>query len=429
MYLLMLYLAVAPMLQARDTIRVELTQRTTTDDEDVHITAFYPEPKETLILPNVDRSQAQYFDLFYSRQIEDDYTISVMVLKREGQEELYIDVNNDEDLTNDGSPYFFPENQNDFVVEVISHKDSQQVLKLLLQRRPVSKSPNGPPLETLLLDNEGNLKEQVALMYSQGVAPFKGKKGSFYFDDRITLSRGEANIGGKNYQIGLFDYNNNGLFNENQGKESDDLLLIDLNHDGKLSFADEAEIFKLNDIFQIGGQAYKLVQVDPYGQYATLVTTTEKPTLYYLTAIQQTRLQSQEPPTSIDESFWQMNFAALNGKNLSVREFKGKYLLLNFWGEWCKPCVAEIPELVEAYKNIPREKLEIISFLQTANLEMAKRMIAAKMMRWHHVLLSDDIANQFKIRGYPTNILIAPDGKIIRRTFGINRTFLYQFVQ
>jgi hypothetical protein len=56
-------------------------------------------------------------------------------------------------------------------------------------------------------------------------------------------------------------------------------------------------------------------------------------------------------------------------------------------------------------------------------------MIADKMMQWHHVMLSEEIASQFKIREYPTNILIAPDGKVIRRTFGINRTFLYQFVQ
>jgi thiol-disulfide isomerase/thioredoxin len=426
----MLYLAATtPMIQTRDTIRVEFSERTTIDDEGVHVTAFYQEPKETLIFPNVDRTQAQFFDLFYTRQIDDDYTISVMLLKKVGQDELYIDVNNDEDLTNDGSPYFFPENQNEFIVEIVSRKDPQQRLKLLLQRRPVSKDPQAPPPEAWLLDSAGNLKENVALMYGRGVSSFKGNKGTFYFDDRITLSRGETQIAGKKYLVGLFDYNNNGLFNENQGEKFDDLLFIDLDHDGKLSFATEAEIFKLNDVFQIDGQQYKLAHIDPYGRYANLVATDEKPTFYYLKAVQQTRLQRDEPATTIDDSFWQLNLAALDGKNIAFHEFKGKYLLLNFWGEWCKPCVAEIPELVEAYKNIPREKLEIISFLQTSNLELAKRMIADKMMQWHHVMLSEEIASQFKIREYPTNILIAPDGKVIRRTFGINRTFLYQFVQ
>ena len=430
MYLLMLCLAAAPMLimQARDTIRVEFTQRTTTDDEGVHVTAFYQEPKETLIFPNVERTQAQFFDLFYSRQIDDDYTISVMVLKKAGQEELYIDANNDEDLTNDGSPYIFPEKQNDFVAKIVSRQDQQQVLKLLLQRRPVSKDPQAPPPEAWLLDGEGNLKENVARAYGRGVSSFKGRKGTFYFDNRITLSRGEARIGGKNYQAGLFDYNNNGLFNDQQGEEVDDLFLIDLNGDGILSFAAEAEIFKLNDVVQIGGQNYRLTHVDPYGRNAALAATEATPTFYYLKAAQQTRLQRQEPATTIDAAFWQLQLTSLDGKNLALDKFKGKYLLLNFWGEWCKPCVAEIPELVAAYKTIPREKLEIISFLQTNNLALARRMIADKMMQWHHALLSEELASQFKIRGYPTNILIAPDGKVIRRTFGINRTFLYQFV-
>jgi hypothetical protein len=104
-------------MQTTQLTRVELTKRTPTDDEGVHVTAFYKEPKEFLIFPEVDRTQALFFDVFYSRDVDDDYTVSALVLKKDDWDELYIDVNNDENLTNDGSPFLFPHNQNEFLYE------------------------------------------------------------------------------------------------------------------------------------------------------------------------------------------------------------------------------------------------------------------------------------------------------------------------
>jgi len=59
---------------------------------------------------------------------------------------------------------------------------------------------------------------------------YKGEKGTFFCDDRITLRRSKVELEGIKYDIGLFDYNNNGLYNDD-----DDLLLIDLKGDGKLN--------------------------------------------------------------------------------------------------------------------------------------------------------------------------------------------------
>lgn len=416
--------------QTAPSIRVELAQRTSIDDEGISVTPFYREPKEALIFPKVNRAHAQFFDVFYSWDIDDDNTISVMVLKNNERDELYIDANNDEDLTNDGSPYVFPHLQNDFVLQMVSRKDPKQAVKILLQRKPVSSdSLTNKRSEDWLFDNEGNLQKQLVMVFGQRTPGFDGKKGTFYFDSRITLSRGEAQIADKTFQVGLFDYNNNGLFNDIDGRHGGDLILIDLNGDGKLSMEVDGEVFKLNEVIRIENQNYKPMKIDPYGRRFELINTNEPQSFAYLKEIQQYRLQREEPETQIDATFWELSLDELKGRQLHIKNLKGKYLLLNFWGEWCKPCVAEIPEIVEAYKNIPREKFEVISFLKTDDLEAARRMIAEKIMEWHHVLLTAEIAAKFKIKEYPTNILVSPDGNVIRRTFQLNRTFLYQFVQ
>jgi peroxiredoxin len=50
----------------------------------------------------------------------------------------------------------------------------------------------------------------------------------------------------------------------------------------------------------------------------------------------------------------------LQGKVLSLASYKGKVLLLNFWATWCPPCRREIPDFIEAYKELKGEGLEIL---------------------------------------------------------------------
>jgi len=83
-----------------------------------------------------------------------------------------------------------------------------------------------------------------------------------------------------------------------------------------------------------------------------------------------------------------------------------------------------IPDLVESYRSFPRKKLEFVSFLKTSNLTKAKSLIKEKEIRWHQVLLEKKIEEEFKIAGYPTNILLFPDGKsYLTVVGGLNKAF------
>ena len=403
-------------------IHVKLDTLTTLDISDIHTEWIKSKPNVKLKLPNIDTVKAGFSSVFYTGE---DHQIDIMVVPKEKYEELYIDINNDEDLTNDDSPFVFPYDENRFEFDIISNSDKNQKTRLVLLRKPiVPESQLGT-----FVDKDGNLSEywtQLARVM-EGDFDYSGKKGIFYFDERVTLSRGFLNINGEKISIGLFDFTNNGLFNNEE-----DVLLIDTNKDGKLTYNDESEIFFLNDVFPINNNNYKIQQIDKYGKWIDIVKTDEQATFYFLKKSQIEKANNALQSGTygeLDQSFWNLNLITLKNKKLKLNNFKGKFLILNFWGEWCKPCVAEIPYLIEITNEFSKDKLEIISFLKTNRLEKAKRMIKEKMINWPQILLLENIETQFKINGYPTNIMIFPDGKQYMKTTQINKIFVANFIK
>lgn len=384
------------------SIRINLDSLSTLDSEGIHILFFEGNPKEKIILPDFGASKPKYFEMFYSRDTKDDESISCAVLQKEDYELLFVDANNDEDLTND-QPLIFPYSRNELYVDIVSQADSNQKLRLKLFRQ--TSYPD--TIQSKFFDDSGNMNSTFSKMMSNiyGKPEFTGKKGTFYLDNRVTLRRGILQLDSVSFQVGLFDFSNNGLWNNES-----DLLLIDYNHNKKLNLLDEsAEVFKLNDIFLLGANRYQIKHMDKYGTWIEIERTDSGETFYYLSEIKNA-LTSHHGNGVVDKFLWELTEEDLNGNSISFKDYKGKYLLLNFWGEWCMPCREEIPDLVDIYNNFTRDKFEIISFLKPGDLESAKKLINKANMKWHQIILTDELLEKFKIIGYPTNLLIHPDG-------------------
>ncbi len=388
-------------------IRIELDELTTSDDASQHLTILTKSPESKLILPPVDTSSAKFFTIFYTWDGENkDATIDVMTIQKTDADYLYIDLNNDENLTNDNSPFIFPLDENNFYFDIPAKEDVEQKTRIVIQRHP-----DLP--DSLLyhwMDKNGNLKAKFAKFMRgiKGDLSFNGKKGSFYFDKRVALRRGILRINNRDMAIALFDCSNDGLFNDKI-----DVLMIDLNGDGKLFYSDEREVFNLNDVFTIGSHNYKIHNFDKYGKWIELTETDEKATFYFLKEKQEIKIAEYKKNNKkkiIDRAFWDLNFTSLNEEKICFNNYKGRFLLLNFWGEWCAPCVSEIPDLIDVYDSFNEEGFQLISFIKTGNLENVKKMIATKKIEWPQINLTDVVKSQFKIRGYPTNILIFPNG-------------------
>ncbi|MCD0490411.1 TlpA family protein disulfide reductase [Pedobacter sp. MC2016-14] len=119
----------------------------------------------------------------------------------------------------------------------------------------------------------------------------------------------------------------------------------------------------------------------------------------------------------------------INGKPVSLSQFKGKYVLLDFWGSWCGPCRAANPHLKELYSTYSSKGFEIlgISSEKVSGQEQAEKMwkeaVEKDGLTWTNVInnekeMKQDVVRLYDIEGYPTQILLDKDGKIVARWLG-----------
>lgn len=111
----------------------------------------------------------------------------------------------------------------------------------------------------------------------------------------------------------------------------------------------------------------------------------------------------------------------INGKDFKLSSLRGKYVLLDFWGSWCGWCIKALPNMKECYnKNSKNGKFEIVSI--DCNDTEAKWKAAVKQhdMTWTQVKNEekDGIPTLYGVSGFPTFVLIAPDGKVAKRYVG-----------
>lgn len=115
----------------------------------------------------------------------------------------------------------------------------------------------------------------------------------------------------------------------------------------------------------------------------------------------------------------------LDGAKFELSSLRGKYVIIDFWGTWCVPCIKGMPKLKE-YLDKYKGKLEVLGIAKESDDGTKWRaMIKDKALNWHHVLENKDkkYVNGFNIAGFPTKFLIGKDGKILARSVGEEEGF------
>ncbi|HEY0320620.1 MAG TPA: redoxin domain-containing protein [Pyrinomonadaceae bacterium] len=108
-------------------------------------------------------------------------------------------------------------------------------------------------------------------------------------------------------------------------------------------------------------------------------------------------------------------FTDFNGKKRKLSEFRGKYVLLDFWAAWCPPCRRELPYQKTAYSRFQARGLEILGMNNDEDPAPVKDWLKRSNIAWPQATMSSirDIEIRYRIHLFPTSLLLGPDGKVV----------------
>jgi peroxiredoxin len=112
-----------------------------------------------------------------------------------------------------------------------------------------------------------------------------------------------------------------------------------------------------------------------------------------------------------------------NGKTVSLSDFKGKYVVLEFWGTWCGYCLKDIPKMKQ-YFNKYKTKTAFVSIACRDTEPTWKKSIEKYQIPWTNLLDKDEkLKTEYGVEGFPTKIIINPEGIVAGRFLGEGNEF------
>jgi len=160
------------------------------------------------------------------------------------------------------------------------------------------------------------------------------------------------------------------------------------------------------DIFNAEGVDYLIDSIDANHEWLTLKY-----------------LGENDRAVGVSDGFYMPEFQAVNldSQAFSLEDHPGKFILLDFWGTWCGPCIALIPELKKIDDAFENDAFEMVSVAYDLDVEKVREFTIKENMDWIHLFVDRKVNNpnslveKLKITRYPTTVLISPDRKIVAR--------------
>lgn len=189
-------------------------------------------------------------------------------------------------------------------------------------------------------------------------------------------------------------------------------VAVDKNLDGKIdtgSGSDEISVFDHSEMYRnrifyippklsLNGKWWELADIDPFGEWVRLRPSAEV---------------DDRPAITLNTEVPKWNASTIEGVSTGSEDLKGNYVLLDFWGSWCGPCIEALPEMKRVYEQFGSKNFEIIGFAYEDQSSL-ERALEKYELPWPQVTdQNGEYSYKFRVRGYPSYYLVNPEGVIV----------------
>lgn len=361
----------------------------------------------------IDKNQ-KMFDDYHTGNIKKDKLIHEITEKSIDTLSL-----SQKNIDNDILLLIGTDDNNDRVIIIDSDNDeSFKNEKIFNFKYPLSKKQQDsiePFLKELATDYDvflnGNITKQTTTLKP---SPYKGslginlssdkeiEKDYYLFVSIPKYKKGEAIINESNYYVEIA----NGFSTPIYDNDNTEILIYESDYkdflDNNISIS-----YNIGDVFNASGKDYEIKGISKLGDELLLEF-----------------LKDNDKPKGVTDGFYPPTFKSykLDGAPFKLDNYKGNYVLIDFWGTWCAPCIKAIPELKKTNNLLAKSKnFKLISVAFDSDRKNVIKYTENQEMNWEHVFVDNtkrdenSIVEKFKISSFPSTILINPNGKIIAR--------------
>lgn len=114
------------------------------------------------------------------------------------------------------------------------------------------------------------------------------------------------------------------------------------------------------------------------------------------------------------------NAKGYDGTDVKSSDFRGKFVILDFWATWCGPCIAEFPNLSNVYEEFQDDELEVVGLSIDETIDLPAAFLEKRPSSYRHAYLgkmnnTETTTRDFGIQSVPSIWLVGPDGRVLAR--------------